>query len=217
MLRLIMFSATLSGIQIRRRRRGSGERGDRADGGEAVLRGGLDGVADVQVVRPGLGEVLEGVHGRVAGDVRRLPAPVAPRRSAGRSRPGSRRVVAEELPAARQQLAPHQLPLVVVPDLVPEMAQHRPVGLAELLAHLLPVGGRLSARSMVITPLACPMTTFSSTLLSRSKARPFSASSCLPTIGKPSASSSTTRWRLARPRRGSSPARRRRRRSAGSG
>ena len=50
----------------------------------------------------------------------------------------------------------------------------------------------------MITPLACPITTFSSTLLSRSKARPFSGSSCLPTTGNPSASSSTTRWRFAR-------------------
>ena len=37
----------------------------------------------------------------------------------------------------------------------------------------------------MITPLAWPMTTFSSTLLSRSKARPFSGSTCLPTTGNP--------------------------------
>ena len=51
------------------------------------------------------------------------------------------RLVAEQLAAARHQLvAAHQLPLVVVADLVAEVAEHRAVGLGELGPDLLAVG-----------------------------------------------------------------------------
>ena len=79
-----------------------------ADRRSARTRGGLDGVADVQVVRPGLGEVLERVHRGVGRDVATLPSRRAgPRRSAGRSRPGSpstrRRTARGSAPSARRR------------------------------------------------------------------------------------------------------------------
>ena len=52
------------------------------------------------------------------------------------------RVVAEELAALLEpDVVADQLPLVVVADLVAEVPEHRPVGLAEVLADLLAVGG----------------------------------------------------------------------------
>ena len=104
MLRLTMLSAIDSGIQTPADHVAeAAEGGDRRDGDQAVLGRGLDRVADVQVVRPGLGEVLEGVHGRVRRDVRRLP----PLRRALGVVPLDRGLVvrdlvAEELAAARR-------------------------------------------------------------------------------------------------------------------
>ena len=44
-----------------------------ADGREPERRGGVEGVADVQIVGEGLGPVLGGMHGGVGRDVRLLP------------------------------------------------------------------------------------------------------------------------------------------------
>ena len=74
------------------------------------------------------------------------------------------RLVAEELTAPRAQSGIaadlDQLPLVVVADLVAEVAEHRAVGLVELAAQASrDRPSSLSARSIVMTPSSCPITT----------------------------------------------------------
>ena len=143
MLRLIMFSATLSGTQMptTTSRKWMNER-DRADGGEAVLRGGLDACRRCAGSAPrSRRSPRTGAWSRSWRCTTTPSPPAVPRRSAGRSRPGSRSVSSPNSSRhrARSLVATDQLPLVVVADLVPEVAQHRAVGLPQLLAHLLAV------------------------------------------------------------------------------
>ena len=158
MLRLRLLTATVSGSQASTSRskfaRAVGVEGDlglerRVVGDSRVdrhaeARGGVERVDHVQIVGPGLGEVLPGVHGRIGADVALLPAgrravlvvPLA-------APPGSRSLSSPKTARARLDLAAvaHQHVPVVVADLVAQVAEQRPVGLAELQPPPLALGG----------------------------------------------------------------------------
>ena len=109
--------------------------------GEAERRGRVDGVADVQVVREGLGPVLGGMHRRVGRDEVGLP----PGRSALRVVPVQGRLVVG-VGVAEQRLElgavgprPREHAEVVVPDLVAEVPEQGAVGLVHGDAQLLAV------------------------------------------------------------------------------
>ena len=144
--RLIMFSAHASGSHISIiRSKPLGPSGFslecRAGRREAESRGGVDGVADVQVVGEGLGPVLGGMHRGVGGDVVLLPAG----RRALRVVPVQRRLVVD-VRIAEQLLEPLRVGRVststievVVADLVPEVPEQGAVRLVHRHAQLLAV------------------------------------------------------------------------------
>jgi hypothetical protein len=109
---------------------------------EAERRRGVQGVADVQVVREGLGPVLGGVHARIRGDVILLPA----RRRTVPVVPVQRRLIVG-VGIAEQRTKPRQAELrgadktveVVVPDLVAQVPQHGAVRLVHRDPQLLAV------------------------------------------------------------------------------
>ncbi len=113
---------------------------------QAGLADGVDGVGDVQIVRKALREVLPRMHGGVLGDERLLPALGRPELVMPRDFGlvvGA--FVAEQL-AALVEVAGGAVAgfdedvLVVVADLVAEVTEHGPVGLAETHPQRLAVG-----------------------------------------------------------------------------
>ena len=153
MLRLRLLTAAVSGSQARARLRTSGEPvgvevdhrrvarilADHRVDREAEARAGVERIDHVQIVGPGLGEVLPGVHGRIGADVGVLPARLRPVLVVALDRLGiALPLVAEDRPALLDPAGVRdQQLLVVMPGLVPHVAEQRPVGLAE--RHPLPL------------------------------------------------------------------------------
>ena len=107
----------------------------------AVRGRGLQRVANVEVMGEGLGPVLGRVHGGVGAHVVASPSPAGgPGRSGAPAPPVVGALVAESSRARSQRcVVARQDREVVVADLVAQVAEHGPVGLAHLLAHRLPV------------------------------------------------------------------------------
>ena len=110
---------------------------------DAEAERGAQAVHDVQVVRPGLGPVLPGMHGGVGADVRLRPVGGRPLLVVALERLGvAGPLVAEQLRGKRVEPggAPDQPVPVVVADLVAEVAQQRAVGLVHGVPDLLALG-----------------------------------------------------------------------------
>ena len=120
--------------------------------------GGLERVDDVQVVRPGLGEVLPRMHGGVGTDEARLPVARRALLIVALQRLTVVSLFVAEQRAERLELTavPHQPIPEVVSDLVPEMAKQRAIRLvhrdpALLAPHVVSLGQRNGDEAVIVS------------------------------------------------------------------